>query len=304
MDILQLFDDFNIPYYTEGYKYCREGWVNVDCPFCIGNPGPHLGFEIATSHFNCWRCGHHWTEETLSKLLNLPFSAVKDVMKSYGQYVSIEKKRSLKFEPFPFKLPSNLQPLQKAHRQYLERRKFDPDKLEKLWSLQASGPISTLKTNGKTLHYSHRIIIPFTWDNKIVSFDSRDITGKAMNKYQACPKERETIPHKAIVYGLQQYWTDRIVVVEGPTDAWRFGVNSVAVSGIKFTLAQVRVLAKTFKTVHVCFDGGEIQARKQADELVASLRARNVDARRVDITGDPGGMDQKEADYFVKQFIK
>ena len=57
MNIIQLFEDYKIPYFTEGYKYCRPGWVNIDCPFCIGSPGPHLGYNLSGNYFNCWRCG-------------------------------------------------------------------------------------------------------------------------------------------------------------------------------------------------------------------------------------------------------
>jgi DNA primase len=118
----------------------------------------------------------------------------------------------------------------------------------------------------------------------------------------ACPKDRELIPHKEILYGKQEYWKDNAICVEGPTDVWRFGVRSFAVSGIKFTPKQVRVMAKMFKRVAVCFDN-DPQALIQANKLVGELKFRGVDAFRVDIEGDPGSMKQEDADYLVKQLI-
>ena len=83
------------------------------------------------------------------------------------------------------------------------------------------------------INYSHRIIIPYIWNSEIVSFDARDATNKQLNKYQACPLEREIVEHKRILYGTQEMWTDTGICVEGTTDVWRLGTDSFATSGIK-----------------------------------------------------------------------
>lgn len=301
MNILQLYEDFNITHYTEGFKYCRPGWVNVDCPFCVAHtPGPHLGFELSTNHFNCWSCGWHPNDLTIAKLLHISINQAKETIKLYGGVAFKTKEAVIKIRVKAHRLPSNTMPLQRNHQQYLEGRNFDPDKLEREWGLLGTGPVSILDE----INYKHRIIIPFIWQNQQVSFDSRDITGKHKAKYMACPKDRELMPHKHILYGKQECWKDTGIGVEGPTDVWRFGTLSCAVSGIEYTPMQVRVIAKRFKRFAVCFDGDEIQARKQADKLVADLKFRGVDAWRVDIDGDPGDMEQSEADYLVKQLIK
>jgi DNA primase len=119
----------------------------------------------------------------------------------------------------------------------------------------------------------------------------------------ACPKERELIPHKEILYGRQDKWKDAGICVEGPTDVWRLGVNSFATSGIKYTQKQVREMAKVFKKIFVLFDD-DSQAVVQANKLVAELKFRGVNTFRVDIEGDPGGMKQNDADYLIKQLMK
>jgi len=306
MDIVQLYQDFNIDYRTEGHKHARPGWVNVECPFCItDNPGYHLGFEITTNHFSCWKCGFHNAPFTISKLLKVPQKEAIEILKQYGSFVT-----TIKSEPIvplrikSFKLPSNSNELKQIHRKYLEGRNFDPDKIIRDFGILGTTVFSQLSTgekeNKKIINYKFRIIIPFFWNDKMVSFDSRDITGEHISKYLACPKDREKIPHKSILYGIQKAWADTCIVVEGPTDVWRFGKYAGATSGIKYTNEQVKVLSK-FKRVPVCFDGQEQQARIQATALVAELKFRKVDAFRVDITGDPGNMNQEEADYLVKQ---
>jgi hypothetical protein len=323
MNIPQLFEDFSIPYYSEGFKYCRTGWINVDCPFCGTNTssGPHLGFEIANPHFHCWSCGFHSVQDTISAILNVEWYKAKEIIAQYGgqTYVKFTQKEA-HHNTKPHKLPSNTTPLQKNHRRYLEMRNFDPEYLERVWHLVGTGPISLLGD----LNYKHRIVIPYIWNGRQVSFDARDITGKAINKYQACPLEREIIPHKDILYGKQETWKETGICVEGTTDVWRLGVNAFATSGIAYTPKQLRIIAKTFKRVAVVFDSSpkivkslsiesikensnfnkEKQAEQQAKDLIAELRFRGIDAFRVPIVGDPASMSQSEADYIVKQIIK
>jgi len=323
MDIIQLYEDFNISYMTEGHKHCRPGFVNTECPFCSGNPGLHLSYHIEENYYVCWRCGWKSIENVLMKLLNVEYAQAKNIAEQYGGVSHAYNKESsiVKVRIRPHKLPSHTMPLQINHRQYLERRGFDPEYLEWEWGLLGTGAVSFLDK----LSYNHRIIIPFIWNGVQVSFDSRDITGRAPNKYQACPKVREAIPHKNILYGKQTGWKSTGICVEGPTDVWRMGIRSFATSGIKFTAEQLRVIAKTFKRVAVIFDDSseidtrffnldsinsnaaismEMQAKEQAKLLVNELKFRGIDAFRVPIKGDPGGMKQSDANYLIKQLIK
>lgn len=301
MDIIQLYQDFNIDFVTEGHKHSRPGWVNCECPFCsssITNPGYHLGWNETEEYFFCWRCGWHPPVRTISELLKIPINAVPEVLKQYG--VNHIRQRIKPVVPKKeFKFPFATSDLEKAHKKYLINRGFNPQEIEKIWKIKAVGPIG--KLDG--INYRFRIILPYYWNGQIVSFDSRDITGRSTAKYIACPKEREIIEHKSILYGLQEEWTETGICVEGPTDVWRLGVNSFAVSGIEYTHAQVRVMAQTFKRIAVIFDD-ESQAQKQAKKLVADLKFRGVDAWNIKITGDPGSMKQSEADELVKSILK
>jgi hypothetical protein len=300
MDIVQLYQDYGLDYKTEGHKHCRPGWVNIECPFCSGNPGYHLSYNLEGDYFLCWRCGWHPIKETISQLLNVTEAEARKIVKQYGLYLAKSVKQTEKqFNIKPHVLPPLSEPIQKQHIKYLQNRNFDPQYLQREFFILGTGPISLLDG----LNYKLRIIIPFIWEGREISFDSRDITNKHPYKYMACPLAREIIPHKYILYGRQDKWTTTGIAVEGPTDVWRFGFNSFATSGIKYTPEQVRAIAKIFTRVPVCFDGGEPQAQEQAHKLKADLRFRGVDSFVVDITGDPGAMDQKEANYLVKQLM-
>lgn len=301
MDIVRLYNDYNIDYRTEGHKHCREGWVNVECPFCSGNPGYHLGFPIGGTHFVCWRCGPHKLNETISRLLSIDYKATAKVITEYdGQsyirpaIVNLIKKK--------FKFPTGTTELQSNHIKYLQKRNFDPQYIAKHWELQGTGPVSFLDETD----YSHRILIPIYWNGTIVSFQCRDITGKQEQRYLACPKNREQIEHKHIVYVHPENWEKMKngtgICVEGVTDVWKLGDNALATFGIKYKKEQVRVISQHLKRVAVMFDD-DPQAIIQAEKLVAELKFRGLDAFRVPIIGDPGSMTDKEAAYLVKQIL-
>ena len=301
MDIVTLYQDFNIPFQTEGHKHCRPGWVNTACPFCTGNPGLHLGYSLDEDYYKCWRCGSHPTPRVLGKLLGLPYNKVQEVIRQYKGTTHTKTKEARVIIRKPTKLPSDIIPLTATHRRYLEeQRGFDADKLIQEWGLQSTGPVSLLDK----INYSHRIFFPIHWNGQRVSFQTRlgREAKKEELKYLTCPQVREVINHKHIVYGQQAHWTGTGICVEGVTDVWRFGVNSFATFGIEFTPYQVRVIAKHFKRVAVVFDDEE-QASEQADKLVSQLGFYGLEAFKIDIKGDPGGMSQEEANYLVKQII-
>jgi len=159
MSIIDLYNDFGIQTADETSKHSRPGWVNTPCPFCVGNPGEHLGCHINSGRFSCWRCGWKPTDKALTKLLGMNQKEVKLLIRKYRITSSIITKapsQNKKIQFKPHRLPSNIGPLEKQHRRYLESRKFDPDELEREWDLLGTGPVSFLDD----ISYKHRIIAP------------------------------------------------------------------------------------------------------------------------------------------------
>lgn len=304
MDFEQLCKDYNLDYRDKGHKHCRDGWINIPCPFCTGNPGYHLGFDTALRFFKCWRCGWHPQAKVIKEILNLPTKqAVNDVLRLYGGYsggkvpgVSSLSKISL----HPFRFPKDTGPLSQVHAKYLISRGFDPNELVKDWGIMSSARDSELDG----IEYYNRIIIPIKWEGRIVSFQGRTVNPKVTIKYRACPMAREEKNHKRILYGNQDYWHDRIgICVEGVTDVWKMGPKAFAVFGIEYHALQVREIAKRFDKVAVLFDD-DPQAIKQAEKLVGELRFRGVDARQYYIDGDPGSLSMKAARHLAEGILK
>ena len=297
MDLITFYRDHGISFLTEGHKHCRPGWVNVPCPFCSGNPGYHLGYEIAANYYYCWRCGWHPLVETIGKLLNISNEESFRLLQPYKHLIPDHV-----FKDPPkkevFKLPSNAEPLSVQSRNYLERRGFNPDQLINEWDIMSTGPISQLDG----ISYNHRILMPIYWEGKRVTFQTRDITNKHPMKYLACPKHREIIHHKHLIYGKPEGWRSTGICVEGITDVWKVGVRSFCTFGIEFTNQQVRLIAKTFDRIIIAFDP-DPQARIQAIKLMNELEFREVETFVLFIDKDPGSMNQEEVEDSILKWL-
>ncbi len=299
-DIQRLLTDHNVPFTTEG-QHSTDGWVNVHCPFCTGSREFHLGLHEDGGAAHCWRCGTHSALSALNAILEMPAPEVRKLLEKYQIRTTRKRQEEAKVAIFPMKFPKPNAPLSPLYKRYLEGRGFDPEELEKEWGVFQTGPVSFLDD----ISYSHRIIIPIRWDGEVVSFQGRDITGKSDRKYLVCPKRREKIHHKNILYGKQESWrrSRGIIVVEGVTDVWRLGRFSAATFGIEFKMEQILQLARLHDRFHIVFDD-EPQAQRQARELATKLKALRKTADVHKIQGDPGAMRPDDAKHLVRSLLR
>ncbi|OQC75344.1 MAG: DNA primase [Spirochaetes bacterium ADurb.Bin001] len=308
MSIEQLLIDYGIPYVVKGsgHSHATPGWINIHCPFCVGERDFHLGIPVKkpmSSH--CWRCGSHSTANAISKILGFPSDKIYNIIKNYMGSTVVTRRG--KIEPrvniYPLKFPQPFGTLNTVGKRYLESRGFDPTELISQWGIQQTGPVSFLDK----ISYSNRILIPIHWDGELVSFQTRDITGKADRKYMACPLKREVINHKTILYtsaNNQKGWNryPALVVVEGVFDVWRLGPCAAATFGTSIKMEQVLALAKSHDRFFVVFDN-ESQAQGEARKLAVKLKALGKIVFIETVKTDPGDMDQSEADYFIKYLL-
>lgn len=297
MDILGLYRDYGIDHSTS-HKNVRSGWVGTDCPFCGSEGKYHLGYELQEEYFSCWNCGGHSIPNAISKILNVSTSKAEEIIEQYGGKSRQHEEAKVKIGKRRFKLPM-VSTFNSLSWTYLKDRGFDdPDKIIEEWHLHYTGPYSTLDG----INYSFRVLAPIYWNGRMVSFQARSISPSHPMKYMACPPERERISHKHILYGQQDKWGRRGICVEGIVDAWRFGVNSFATFGVKFTRQQLIQMAEHFDEIAVAYDP-EPAAQSQAKRLIYELNFKGVTAWIVDLPSDPGDMKQSEADELVKSIL-
>ncbi len=301
MDIEGIYIEYGLDICPQGHKHYREGWINVECPFCTGNPGYHLGFNLQNQYFKCWRCGWHSIESSLQALLNKERWEIQQIIKEFGgKYKKVvlpfKKDKPKKIERVVF--PTGTHPLEKRHKKYLRGRKYSPNKLEKKWDIKGTGPIALWEGSS----YANRIIIPIYWEDKLVSFESRDITGKRPDKYKACPKKGEIIDHKNIIYKHPNYFGKIGICVEGIFDVWRMEEVAFATFGIEFTPSQLSIISQLYNKVYIMYDD-DPQAIVQGKKLKAELLLRGVWAEQIIIKGDPADFSEEEKGYWVNKIF-
>lgn len=289
MDFLHLCQDFGISVAPESHKHYREGWVNVECPFCTGHSGYHLGYNEEEDYFYCWRCGWHSMSEVL---FTLTHTSPKKLLEEYSGSSSVLKHPSIQKKQH--ELPSNIVPITKnsIYYRYLAKRFSNPDYIVKTWNLMGTGPVSLLDG----IDYKLRILIPIYWEGEMVSFTSRDVTGKTELRYLTCPRSREKIHHKTIIYRHPSYKEKEGICVEGPFDVWKLGKIAFCTFGIGFTNQQIRTIAKLYTKVGVLFDN-EDKAQEKARLLVSELKFRGVNAYLLPLPRnrkDPGELQEDE----------
>lgn len=293
MDVLRFLRDHNIETRT-----VRSGWIQVNCPFGCGYPDFHLGIALDGSHGHCWRCRGKGMLSIIQRLLNCSWSEAGKILNEYsGESRPVIKLREEKSPWLPGRkhcgLPEGTGPLTVQQKKYLEGRRFDPQLLEKVYGLQGTGHLG---------EHAFRIVIPIIYRRKMVSWQTRDITGKAGLKYITCASSKEIIHHKHILYGMDLVRGNSVAIVEGVTDAWRLGPGTCATFGTGFKTEQALLIAKNFDRAFLIFDPEEA-AQQTADQMAWMLEHQGVETMIVELGAgtDPGDMEQDDANALMRE---
>lgn len=269
MNFVDILRRHNIPYQTEG-RYCRPGWVQFHCPYCKGGSDPdkpYAGYNLAHGYINCWQCGHHKLERTLSLLTGLPHFEVAKLVGTLDREVVEEQPRG-KLE-LPEHLldinqlcPVTMRNYTESFQDYLRGRGYDPWQVRKLWHIRFMGLGSGVN--------AWRIFIPIHYKGEVVSWTTRTISKDHRLRYKSAAAHQEKLNHKDLLYGEDYCRGSHAVIVhEGPLDVWATGPGAVATFGTGFSRAQLNKLSVYPKKI-VCFDN-EPEAQKRAWELVDQL---------------------------------
>lgn len=285
-DIQAYLDDKKISYATEG-KNVSSGWINVQCPFCSDQTN-HLGISPSRK-ISCWICGIRGSvtkyireiEQCSESYANTIIAKYQD--RSLAYLDKKERTRNSKII-----LPkSAIVELPKLHQNYLIKRGFDPDYLSKKYDLLACSELGD---------YKWRIIVPIYYQNEMVTFTARDITGKAAQKYKNLPVEKSVMSTKEVLYNLD-FANKVAVIVEGVFDAWRIGDGAVATIGTKYTKKQISHLIG-FKKAFIMFDS---DAKDWGLKLAEDMAAVVPSVEQIELSeGDPADLSEEDVKYLRK----
>lgn len=240
-----------------------------------------MGYNVSRGYVSCWRCGSHPLISTVAELADVPWQQAKklvDGVDAVGAAQAVVERRGR------LVLPEGLEPLRRAHREYLLRRGFDPAELVGRYQLQCMA---------QTARLAWRIFIPIQYQGKTVSWTSRSIADAPKMRYISASAEQEMMNHKNLLYAQDLVPGHAVVVVEGPFDAMNIGPGAVGLCGVGYSRAQVAKLAP-YLVRAVCFDS-EPDAQRRAMKLVNELSAFPGKTLNVQLDAeDPGSASQRE----------
>jgi 5S rRNA maturation endonuclease (ribonuclease M5) len=318
MDIEKLYQDYSVKTPDKGHKHHRDGWVQTECPFCSGDPGYHLGYNVQNNYFNCWRCGHIPVPKAISGILGVSYKKAKELIKEYkgGYGIGNRLKREIKAKKRPYKLPANCHTLAdySVARNYMLQRgfsKWDIDRLSIAFNLMRTGVTSVFIMNGKLVNLKFRILAPIYYNGEMVSWQTRDVANRSALKYITCPKESEKRDHKSIIYMHKEAnyaaLPDYIVLCEGIFDVWKVHLSGFFAGcgfGVDLTIDQIYFLKKNFKRVLLFLDPDRAGIRKGRG-LYSQLMFSGVQCTVIEnyTDKDPGDLSTKEIQSILEPYF-
>jgi hypothetical protein len=309
LDIIKLYQDYSVKTPDKGHKHYREGWINTACPFCSGDPGYHLGYNIQNSYMVCWRCGHVPLQKGIAGVLGISYKKAKEILKEY-KGISYAPKPKIKAQKRAFRIPNGLMPLTNLSlcHTYLISRGFSKDdiiQLQEYFGLMQTGPTCVFIMNKNPVNLKFRIFAPIYYNDLMVSWQTRDITGNSALKYITCPKESEKMNHKKLIY-MDRFINTKhlndlpnyIVLCEGIFDVWKVHLSGYFAGcgfGVDLTMDQVYFLKKNFNKIYFFLDP-DAAGNKKGKELFSQLCFAGVDCVMIkhNLNKDPGDMSKEE----------
>lgn len=287
LEIVDLLDELGIDHRNPGeHHHATTGRVQVDCPWCSpGSSSFRLGIQTRYLTANCWTCGKHSLYETLIEI-----AGRSEASRIAGFLAACRTGSSTLHDdrnaiPNVLRIPTGVVEVSSSvqHSEYLKSRRYNPDKISKLWGVKA-------------IRQHHRcpwsLFLPVRHKKKVVSWTTRFI-GEGETRYINARPDEESLPIKSILYGMEHVRGHTITIVEGPTDVWRVGPGSVATFGTSVTEAQKMAISR-FPVRIVCFDS-ETDAQRIARQLTDELSVFPGRTIRVELDApDPGEAKPRE----------
>jgi len=284
-DIIDYLEDRGVDYNTAGSRNVSVGWIGLSCPFC-GDRSTHLGVNLESKMFSCFRCGKKGSSISLVQALdNCSFHKAKAVVDQFITRDFSSYKRKERIHASATKLPSNTsENFLPVHDKFISSRRYDREFLQRKYDILAVGPTCD--------DWKFRIIIPVYYNHELVTYVGRDCTGKLEVPYKNCPQEQCILQAKHTLYNLDSI-QDEVILVEGILDAWRIGTKAVATFGTQVTDEQIALLArKQIKKAFVLFDS---DASDKADKLAHSISSVVPSVDVITLSdGDPDSLTEDE----------
>lgn len=295
---LRVLNSSGIEYIERGSNVAK-GHVNIHCPWCgAADPSHHLGIELSSGYWGCWRNAQHRGRSPLRllvRLLGVSYYRAREIAGLTDDYADPEgfdavaarvmqrgqKEIEVLFKKDALVIPPGNRRIEskgrtRYHWEYLVyERGFLPDDVPLLfnWYWIVGG------TEGR---YHDRIMLPYVVDWEIVSWTARAIAD-ARIRYLDLSREESIVEPKKTLYNHDAAFDggEVLLVVEGPFDALKidlyareWGVRAVAISTNSISDQQIYLLEEAsqhFNKVLIMMDNagqlGVVDSMKMRERL-------------------------------------
>lgn len=294
-----------------------RGHINIKCPFCGDDPSYHLGIELSSGAWGCYRNVRHRGRAPhylIQALAHCSQAEAKRLVEEGSEYLKVglevleaelqgleeeseEHDRTLHWPGECRKIDSSR--MAKPYLRYLQSRGFDQDDLLavcKRYRLRFAN----------TGVWKQRLLIPVRLEGRMVGWTGRAI-GESEIRYRAHPFGK-TIKRYLLNEDHARQGGEVLVVVEGPLDTLKLdwygaphGVVVVGLMGASWTPAQVaRVvrLGERFRRTVALLDP---DAESQSIDLESRLRAIGGERYTLTEAEDPGALTPKQASRLARR---
>jgi len=115
-----------------------------------------------------------------------------------------------------------------------------------------------------------------------VSYQGRDVLGTDSRKrWLSATPEESLIHYKDIIFGLDDWHSKTVGIVEGAFDVFRMGKGVGTGFGSALTDGQINKLAERFNKVVFLFDPSDERAWEKAGKHALELKAMGVNSERI-----------------------
>lgn len=307
-DIISYLDSLGIAYAEEG-KNVSTGWVNINCCFCNNDPSNHLGINLKTKIFNCWKCKTSTRDVgglpgLIKELEGVNYTTALKRMEEFQEndfplfFDEEEKEQKIKKKKHKDILPTEFRKIRKGEippivKKYFRKRKF---------------PLSYIQDYKvgwcRTGKYSYHLILPIFIDKKIVSFIAVNMKEKG---YRICPNYIALKPKKELVYGLDDIvGAEQVIIVEGFSDRWRIGKDkAVSLIGTDWhiqSLLQIKKRVADNCIVKVLLDMDAYRLAEALSNNIHTLFPNTIflQLERKDRAKDPDQLSKRQVQKILK----
>lgn len=329
LDVIRFLDDRRIYYRTSGPN-CAKGGVVIKCPFCgESDPSEHMGWDLRTGYWNCWRSKQHGGKKPHRLIMALTGCSYEEADEIVEGAVDLDgfEDEVAKFERLmrppitpiaeqELELPNSFRLLKdrglgRHYVNYLiERRGFrrkDIRDLVEQYNLHYC-------TSG---YWGGRLIFPITMEGKLMSWTGRAISWREELRYLSLSNKLNGSGQKALASVKDMIWNydqlmcggELLIIVEGPLDALKvdfygqeYGARATCLFGTGLSEEQYAILSEAREKFDSMFVLGDAGAMNNVADLISELGS--LDAEDLPLPfgiEDPGEMTPQQVRKCVQQ---